>query len=82
MKRIQRLPLSPEALSFLLTRAQVVLASADPRSEVRRLWNLQNNKAFREIREVLGRMATSIERCMYCEDSHGTDIEHFWPRAD
>jgi len=21
------------------------------------------------------------ERCMYCLDSHGTDIEHFWPKA-
>ncbi|HEY2294308.1 MAG TPA: HNH endonuclease [Thermoanaerobaculia bacterium] len=26
-------------------------------------------------------MAPGIERCMYCEDSHGTAIEHFWPRA-
>ncbi len=21
------------------------------------------------------------ERCMYCCDSHGTDIDHFWPKA-
>jgi uncharacterized protein (TIGR02646 family) len=21
------------------------------------------------------------ERCMYCLDSHGTDIEHFWPKT-
>ncbi|HEX6900856.1 MAG TPA: HNH endonuclease [Thermoanaerobaculia bacterium] len=26
-------------------------------------------------------MASGIERCMYCEDSAGTDIEHFWPKA-
>lgn len=81
MNRIQRLPLSPEALAFLLRRSQTVAASADPRSEAGRLWDLQDNKAFREIREVLGRMAPGIERCMYCEDSHGTAIEHFWPRA-
>lgn len=27
-------------------------------------------------------MATGIERCMYCEDSHGTDIEHFRPKSE
>ena len=36
------------------------------------------------IREVLltleGMMGTRA-RCMYCLDSHGADIEHFWPKA-
>ena len=81
MKRIQRLPLSPEAIAFLLERSQAVAASADPKSEVGRLWSRQNNKAFREIREALRRMAPGLERCMYCEDSHGTAIEHFWPKG-
>jgi uncharacterized protein (TIGR02646 family) len=26
-------------------------------------------------------MAGDTERCMYCSDSVGTDIEHFWPKA-
>ncbi|EXJ14457.1 hypothetical protein D779_2598 [Imhoffiella purpurea] len=26
-------------------------------------------------------MAGDTERCMYCEDSHGSDIEHFWPKS-
>jgi uncharacterized protein (TIGR02646 family) len=26
-------------------------------------------------------MAGKRERCMYCEDSHGGDIEHFWPKT-
>ncbi|MEO6192864.1 MAG: HNH endonuclease [Thermoanaerobaculia bacterium] len=81
MKRIQRLPLSPEALSFMRKRSETVAASADPRAEAARLWRFQDNKAFREIRAILGRMAPGIERCVYCEDSHGTAIEHFWPRA-
>jgi uncharacterized protein (TIGR02646 family) len=29
---------------------------------------------------VLQRMAGNRQRCMYCGDSHGTDIEHFWPK--
>ncbi|MBI5434839.1 MAG: hypothetical protein HZA52_18550 [Planctomycetes bacterium] len=30
---------------------------------------------------MLKRMAGPRERCMYCLDSHATDIEHFWPKA-
>jgi hypothetical protein len=81
MRRIQRLSLSSEALAFLLKRSQAVAASADPRAEAGRLWILQDNKTFREVREVLRRMALGIERCMYCEDSQGTAIEHYWPKA-
>ncbi len=31
---------------------------------------------------VLKRMAGPRERCTYCVDSEGSDIEHFWPKAD
>jgi hypothetical protein len=71
MKRIHRLPLSSKTVDFLAARAVRVAASSDPRTEARRLWNMQTNKAFREIREVLGKMASGLERCMYCEDSEG-----------
>lgn len=81
MKRLHRLDLSSQTLAFLRKRTGQVSTAADPRAEVGRLWNLQSNNAFREIREVLGRMASGIERCMYCEDSEGTAIEHFWPKA-
>jgi len=30
---------------------------------------------------VLRNMAGRRERCMYCEDSRGTDIDHFWPKS-
>lgn len=30
---------------------------------------------------VLQQMAGNRQRCMYCGDSHGTDIEHFWPKT-
>jgi uncharacterized protein (TIGR02646 family) len=81
MKRLQRLPLTPRSLGFLHDRARQVSSAADPKAEANRLWGLQDNRAFQEIREVLSRMASGIERCMYCEDSAGTDIEHFWPKA-
>jgi uncharacterized protein (TIGR02646 family) len=81
MRRIQRLPLSSGTEAFLRKRSESVAAAADARKEAKRLWGSQKNKAFREIREVLRRMAPGVERCMYCEDSHGTAIEHFWPQA-
>ncbi|HSK80773.1 MAG TPA: HNH endonuclease [Thermoanaerobaculia bacterium] len=81
MKRIQRLPLTSPSLAFLLKRTQKVIGASDARAEAKRLWEMRDSQAFREIREVLGQMATGIERCMYCEDSEGTAIEHFWPRA-
>jgi len=80
MRRLQRLPLSPETLQFLQERTRVVASAANPKAEVDRLWKLQTAKAFQEIRASLRRMASGLERCMYCEDSEGTDIEHFWPK--
>jgi uncharacterized protein (TIGR02646 family) len=45
----------------------------------------QRARQTRLLREdVLGtlkRMMGERERCMYCLDSHGTDIEHFWPKT-
>jgi uncharacterized protein (TIGR02646 family) len=81
MKRLQRLPLSPGTLGFLRKRSLAVAGATDPRSEAERLWKLRSNKAFDEIRTMLARMATGLERCMYCEDSQGTTIDHFWPKA-
>ncbi len=81
MRRLHRLPLSHETLEFLQKRTHAVTSSADPKAEADRFWRLQTTKAFAEIRTTLRRMASGLERCMYCEDSEGTDIEHFWPKS-
>jgi uncharacterized protein (TIGR02646 family) len=81
MKLLHRLDLSSQTLSFLQQRTIRVAAAADPRVRAASLWEQQSNKAFREIRKTLGKMASGLERCMYCEDSEGTAIEHFWPKA-
>jgi uncharacterized protein (TIGR02646 family) len=36
----------------------------------------------RHVRQLLKQMAHGMHRCMYCEDSLGTDIDHFQPIAD
>lgn len=81
MKRIHRKALSGATLKFLAQRTEKVEAADHPALEAGRLWKLQRSKAFEEIRRVLRHMASGRERCMYCEDSEGTAIEHFWPKS-
>ncbi len=41
-----------------------------------------NNRIFKEVKEKLISMCTNrTQRCMYCEDSASTDIEHFAPKS-
>ncbi|ATB43326.1 hypothetical protein CYFUS_008806 [Cystobacter fuscus] len=82
MRKLTRANLSPEAKSLLAKRTARVAAAKDPKAEAKKLWAQQRVKAFREIRMLLAKMASGRERCMYCEDSRGTDIDHFWPKAD
>jgi hypothetical protein len=81
MRYISRQPLSAAALRFLKKRTEKVLSATDSKAEARRLWRLQRNKTFAEIRATLREMAAGRERCMYTSDSEGTDIDHFWPQA-
>jgi uncharacterized protein (TIGR02646 family) len=81
MKKLNREPLSTSTLAVLDARTEQVRDAADPKDEAQRLWALQANRAFEEIRATLKSMATGRERCMYCEDSAATDIEHFWPKS-
>jgi uncharacterized protein (TIGR02646 family) len=84
VRRLCRLKLSEETLAFLASRtAEVNRAPTveEKRAEAARLWSLQRNSAFDEIRTKLHRMAPTPEHCMYCEHNEGTDIEHFWPKS-
>ena len=41
----------------------------------------RQNKPLNTTFDALLSMAGQRERCMYCGDSQGTDIEHFWPKS-
>lgn len=41
----------------------------------------RQTKPLKKALGTLKKMAGKRERCMYCGDSHGTDIEHFWPKT-
>lgn len=58
MKRLHRRPLSAATQAFLEKRAGAVSRAADPRAEASRLWDLQKNLAFQEIRTILRQMAS------------------------
>lgn len=83
MRRIERLPL-PSGVRFALGRKQVRAnrQRREPGFNATRAWkNARDSAPVRAAEAALKRMAGFTERCMYCEDSHGTDIEHFWPKT-
>ena len=41
----------------------------------------RKTKPLATVLSHLKAMSGSTERCMYCLDSHGTDIDHFWPKS-
>ncbi len=49
--------------------------------DVQKEWKrARQNKPLKVAFDTLLGMAGNRERCMYCGDSQGTDIEHFWPK--
>jgi uncharacterized protein (TIGR02646 family) len=82
MRRIQRQDL-PAPTQKALDRKQ---AGADAKQasgilDIETTWkSARKTKPLKSALHVLQAMAGVRERCMYCGDSHGTDIEHFWPK--
>lgn len=82
MRRIQRSGLTPPSLAKLAALTAKVTSAADPAAKAKALWRSKPKQAFDEVRAQLEAMASGRARCMYCEDSLGTDIDHFRPKAD
>lgn len=84
MRRITRPPL-PLATAKALAKRQ---AEADAKRaagnlDIEHTWkSARQTKPLKTVHATLRDMAGRRERCMYCCDSHGTDIEHFWPKAN
>ena len=83
MRRIIRKDLTASTKKALDGRQ----AKADQKRVAGKLDISQEWKGARQTRplktalKVLKSMAGERERCMYCGDSHGTDMEHFWPKT-
>ena len=42
--------------------------------------NRTSNRTFRKVRESLTSMCSGAQRCVYCEDSVGDEVEHIQPK--
>lgn len=81
MRRVNRAALpTPVAveLEALQTR---VNGAPDRKAEAEARWRAKPSATFGVVQDTLADMANGRSRCMYCEDSAGKDIEHFWPKS-
>ncbi len=87
MRRVERLPLPVPAQSYLDGRqARLDADLAQGAVNVDRAWAAaRKTKSVggdgRSVLSTLRQMSGARQRCMYCLDSHGCDIEHFRPKA-
>ncbi|MBV5296589.1 MAG: TIGR02646 family protein [Rhodoferax sp.] len=83
MRRIQRAALPTAAQSYLSKRQ---LAANDKHKNgdlnIERDWkSARQTRALKAVVTTLQTMMGPRQRCMYCLDSHGADIEHFRPKT-
>jgi uncharacterized protein (TIGR02646 family) len=84
MRRVIRRALPPPTQGALDRRQQKAdqKRTAAGTLNVQSTWNsARKTKPLATVFKTLKEMAGERERCMYCGDSHGTDIEHFWPKT-
>jgi uncharacterized protein (TIGR02646 family) len=82
MRKIQRLPLTAKTEKALRRKqAAANRKKAAGALNVETTWkSARQTIPVKAALVVLQKMAGNRQRCMYCGDSHGTDIEHFWPK--
>lgn len=83
MIKLERAELPAAAGGYLQNVTdRIMSAPAESRkAEASRAWSHKSRPRFGEVRGVLAGMCSGVERCMYCEDSSATDIDHFEPKA-
>lgn len=83
MRRVDRFALPKKAQTYLNQRqAAARLALGQGVFNIEREWKTaRQTKSVEVVLNVLRQMMGPRERCMYCVDSHGCDIEHFRPKA-
>ena len=81
MIRIQRLPLPEPPCSRMAECTCEIVLAEKPAARARELWKhtTVRRNVHAPLRDLLGEMAAGRERCMYCGDNQGTDIDHFEP---
>lgn len=83
MRRFRRPSLPAAEEKKLLGEQSKAMAKLTAKTlEVNKEWDrARQNKPLKTAFATLRKMAGARERCMYCGDSKGTDIEHYWPKS-
>lgn len=83
MRRVTRPALPKQAQTYLDRRRAAVNRNPGLNSlDIERGWkSARQTKAIGTVLGTLQQMMGARERCMYCVDSHGSDIDHFRPKA-
>ena len=81
MIRITRAPLPQTALTSMAGHTGDIGQAAVPGQRAKELWKHTTVRRHLHpvLRSALAEMAPGLERCMYCGDNQGTDIDHFEP---
>lgn len=78
MRSIPRSKLPKEAADFLRKRKR----AARPGIPSEKAWKTARASAkMKPVVRTLQQMTGNRQRCTYCLDSNGSDVEHFWPKA-
>jgi hypothetical protein len=91
MRHLPRIDLPPRVLAALESYQNALDAAVKTEQNedapkvaerIEAIWkDRRSNKALKAVDLTLRAMASGLERCMYCEDSHGCDIEHGYPKV-
>ena len=78
MRRLRRTDLPQRVLRYLAKKQHEV----DSGRSTDAVWTqARRTLTMRRVLDELKRMVGTRERCMFCEDSRGVEIDHFWPKA-
>ena len=83
MRRVTRDELDARTTTYLQTKQNSVnIRRQNSIIDANKEWNkARKTKTMERVCSTLRNMMGRRERCMYCLDSHGTDVEHFWPKT-
>ena len=81
MIRLQRLDLPLDTVTRMDGHTEEIKKSEKPKDKARYLWKhtTVRRHVHPALLTALGEMAPGRERCMYCGDNQGSDIDHFEP---
>lgn len=78
MQRL-RLPGLPQKVAGYFARKQLAI---DQGANVNSCWDgARKTRIMRTAVDLLRSMVGETERCMFCSDSRGVSVDHFWPKT-